>query len=249
MTTEILALHAAVALASFFQSITGIGFGMIAGPVVLLVLNAPSAVVVTTLLNWLVALALLPLVWSDADRRLGGRLLAGAIVGLPPGAALLWLADVVALKLGAAVVIGSLTAMMVLGGPGLRRPGWPADLATGGLGGTFGACIAVPGPTVSARLVGLGLSRNSQRATMLLFFALVSPAIVGAQAAGIGLDWGTLRAAGLLAPATLAGLLLGHMVAGHVSERLFRGMVILLLFGTALSLLVNALWTLAGGQP
>ena len=38
-----LALHIAAALAAFFQSVTGIGFGMIAGPVILMVLNDPAA--------------------------------------------------------------------------------------------------------------------------------------------------------------------------------------------------------------
>ena len=105
MTADTLALHAAVAAAAFFQAVTGIGFGMIAGPVILLVLATPSAMILTNILNWTVALALLPLVWRDADRRLGGRLLLGALLGLPVGAALLGVADVVTLKLAAGVLI------------------------------------------------------------------------------------------------------------------------------------------------
>ena len=200
--------------------------------------------ILTNILNWTVALALLPLVWRDADRRLGGRLLLGALLGLPVGAALLGVADVVTLKLAAGVLIGILTWMMVFGGPGLHRPGWTGDLVMGGFGGALGASIAEPGPTAAARMNALGLDKDRVRATMLLFFAIASPPVILGQSLGIGLDRATLVSALWLLPTTLGGLALGQIVAGRVSQRLFRAMVIGLLFATAASLLINAIWTL-----
>ena len=52
---SILLLHVAAFVASFFQAVTGIGFGMIAGPFILMVLEDPAAVVISTLMSALVA--------------------------------------------------------------------------------------------------------------------------------------------------------------------------------------------------
>lgn len=246
-----LILHAATFAAALFQSVTGVGFGMIAGPVVLIVLDDPSAVVVSALMSWLIALVLLPALWRAADRRLLGRLLAGAALGMPLGAALLGLAPIALLKLLGGLAIAALTASMLLArraAPGVRgRPGPGGDYLASGLAGVLGAALAMPGPTAAIRLAGLGHAKATVRATMVAFFAAIWPAILLGQWASLGIGAATLDTALTLVPATLLGLAAGHVAAERFGERAFRRIVVAVLVATAASLLADALFGPFGG--
>ena len=242
-----LILHLATAIAAFFQAVTGIGFGMLAGPVILVVMDDPQAVIVSTLMSWLIALGLLPMVWRGTDRAMLLRLGAGAAIGIVPGLGLLAISGIAGLKLLAGVVIGLLTALMLFGAPGMGRRGLAGDLIFGGLGGIFGGCLAMPGPTAALRLGGLGYPKAVVRATMVSFFVVVWPLVFAGQWATIGLSAETAANALALVPATLGGLLVGNWTAGRVSERVFRRMVIFFLIATSASMLGNAIWTGWGG--
>ena len=235
-----IALQIAAFIAALFQSAVGIGFGMVAGPVVLIVLNDPAAVVISTLLSWLIALALLPSLRRGTDWPMFWRLSVGAVLGLPFGLALLGASSVASLKLIAAVVIGGLTAAMIFGLPGMRTPGRTLDYLFGILAGTFGGCLAIPGPPASLRMAGLGYPKATIRATMVTFFCLVWPAIFTGQWAVIGVGSDTLWNALVLVPGVLAGVLAGNWAAGHVSERVFRNLVLAFLCATSVSLFADA---------
>ena len=68
MDGYILALHGAVLAAALFQAATGIGFGILAGPIILMVMNSGSAVQVTILLSLLIAVVLAPSLYRRADK-------------------------------------------------------------------------------------------------------------------------------------------------------------------------------------
>lgn len=237
---EQILLHIAATIASFFQSVTGIGFGMIAGPVILIVLSDPAAVVISTLLSWLIAIALFPALRAGADWPMARRLFVGAIVGLPIGLSLLSLMSVPMLKLAAGSAIALLTAMSVFGAPGMRRKGDGADMLFGVFAGVFGAGLAMPGPIAAIRTSGIGHDKTRVRATMVAFFILIWPLIFTGQWVWIGISAATFWNAVILVPGTLAGLIAGNWAAAHVSERFFRGLVLVFLIATAGGLLINA---------
>ena len=246
MTAADILLHAASAIAAFFQSVTGIGFGMIAGPFILMVLDDPAAVIISTLMSWLIALVLFPLTRHGVNWALTLRLLAGAVLGVPVGLLLLSLADIQMLKLGAGLAIALLTALLLFGAPGTDKPGLPGDLLFGGLGGLFGGALAMPGPPAAIRASALGHPKTTVRASMMGFFVGIWPIVFTGQWIAIGISSETLWNALSLVPATLAGLAVGHYAASRVSEAFFRRVVIVLLFATAASLLGDAI---LGGGP
>ena len=92
MEHEFLVLGLTIFSAAALQSATGIGFGVIAGPVLLVVLNDNSAIQISIILNLLIALLLAPSLRQKADRRLLAQLLIGLAVGSPLGEAHLALA-------------------------------------------------------------------------------------------------------------------------------------------------------------
>ncbi|MEM7317643.1 MAG: sulfite exporter TauE/SafE family protein [Pseudomonadota bacterium] len=238
-------LHVAAALASFFQSVTGVGFGMIAGPVILMVVGDTAAVVVSTLLSWLVAVVLFPLLRRGADWQMAGRLSLGVVLGLPFGLWLLAAADITGLKLVAGCVMSLLIAMTVFGAPGMRTQHKTGDLAFGALGGVFGGALATPGPPAVVRANAVLSGKSEVRATMVAMFVIVWPVILTGQYLSIGINADILRITLYLTPATLAGIAVGNWAASRVSESLFRNVVLAILILTAAGLLIDALGEIA----
>ena len=65
MDQAFLILNLAVFGAAALQSATGIGFGVIAGPVLLIALNDGAAIQISILLNLLIAVILTPSLWRQ----------------------------------------------------------------------------------------------------------------------------------------------------------------------------------------
>ncbi len=235
-------LHVAAAIAAFFQSVVGIGFGMVAGPVILLVLEDPAAVVISTCMSWLIALALFPWLRRGTDWTMMTRLVLGAALGVVPGAMLLGAIGIGTLKGVAGFGIGLLTLAMIFGLPGMTRPGRAGDVIFGALAGAFGGCLAIPGPPAALRMTGLGYPKVTVRATMVSFFCVVWAMILAAQMTALSIPAQTFWNAAMLIPATLAGLAVGNWAADKVSEAVFRRMVIAFLLAASASLLAGSFW-------
>ncbi|MEO1492412.1 MAG: sulfite exporter TauE/SafE family protein [Pseudomonadota bacterium] len=238
---EQVVLQAAAIVAAFFQSVVGIGFGMVAGPVVLLVLEDPAAVLISTCMSWLIALVLFPWLRRDTDWGMMLRLTSGAALGILPGVLLLGAVGIDTLKLVAGMAIAGLTGAMVFGLPGMRSPGRAGDVAFGALAGAFGGCLAIPGPPAALRMTGLARPKTTVRATMVSFFCAVWPMILAAQVSVLSIGAETWWNALSLVPGTLAGLAIGNWAASCVSEAFFRRMVTLFLLAAAASLLAASL--------
>ena len=243
-------LQAVVFLAAFLQAVTGIGFAMIAGPFILLALNDGSAVQVTTLHSFLIALLLAPGLRAAIDRTMLKQLSLGALIGLPFGLALFSWVGVDQLKFVAGLAVGTLTLLTFLirrqpGAP-LRPANW-IDWVSGAASGLFGGCLAMPGPTAAVRMNARNFDKSVTRATILAMFVLIYPLILAAHALTVGVADETLTTTALLIPGTLLGVIAGHFTARHVSEALFRNMVLVLLVATSITLLVAAVQGMESG--
>ena len=115
MEQEILVLGITIFGASALQSSTGIGFGVIAGPLLLIVLNDGAAIQISVLLNLLIALLLAPSLRRKSDRRLLKSLLIGLAIGSPLGLLIYLQVDIALLKTFAGVVV-LFTLFLVLRG-------------------------------------------------------------------------------------------------------------------------------------
>ena len=140
MDGQTLVIQAAVLVAAVFQSATGIGFGLIAGPVLLLVMNSASAVQVTMLLSLLISVTLAPSVYSRADKALLSKFVLGTVAGVPIGVFLYRHSSIGLLKftMGLVVLFMAVSVSRRVG-LGVRsettRQGKMADIGTGILWG------------------------------------------------------------------------------------------------------------------
>lgn len=243
--SELILLGAAVFGASMLQAATGIGYGVIAGPILLVVLNGAEAFQISTVHNLLIALMLAPFVFRGIDRLVLKRLLIGSSLGIPAGFALLSIVSVVALKVASAIAIGFVAFALVRDMTRKRREltqgnaGKVESTVVGAAAGVMGGMLAMPGPLASTWMSIRGWRKSEIRSTILMFFVFAYGAgfILHGVFSDISAD--TLKLSALLSPVVVAGIVSGNMVTELVSERAFRRILLLVLFATLVSLVAS----------
>ena len=245
-------LHATVLAAALLQAATGIGFGVIAGPIILLAMNSGAAIQVSILLSLLIAVVLAPSLYRKADRTILRRLLIGTMVGLPIGIAVFLVVTVDVLKLLAGLAV----LFMALSVAGLWRSATSSqsvasairrDYGTGVLSGAMSAGLAMPGPVAAARLTTLAHGKETIRATILVMFVVSYTAAFAFQAVFVGVSSEALGLSAQLVPATVIGVVIGRLAVSLISERAFRWLIVAILLATAVSLLASSLGPVVGG--
>ena len=241
MDQDFLILNIAVFGAAALQSATGIGFGVIAGPVLLIALNDGSAIQISIVLNLLIALILAPSLWQQADRQLLAKLLIGLAIGSPIGLLIYLLMDIVFLKLFAGLAVAFTLFLTLRNSRARSHAPQPAtksieQISTGVLSGIMGASLAMPGPIPAAWMSARGFDKETIRATILVMFVFAYVVALALQSglAGIGMD--TMRLSAMLAPATLVGILVGRLLGSRLSEQTFRYLLVIILAATAIIL-------------
>ena len=234
-------LMAGVFAASSLQSASGIGFGVIAGPLIMIRMNSGAAVQVSILLSFVIALLLAPGALRGVDRALLRRLVIGTLAGAPAGVAAFVLLELRWLKLLAAAIT-LFNVLSMLGLIGWRSKASPArqQLWVGAVSGALSAAIAMPGPVVNAHLARTARSKQAVRSATLALFLWSYPVAYAAQAlvaspSGAALDM-TLR----LLPACLLGVPAGVWLAQRISEPAFRRLGIAVMLATIVGLVLSA---------
>lgn len=233
-------VHAILFIGAFLQGVTGMGFALIVGPVLLLVMGDGTAIQIAGLLSLAIALALFPGFYRHIDGQAMRNFCLSGVIVLPLGLLLFALAEPVHLKLGAGLFIAVMVGGVFLGlSQAMGRPGRTTDLVAGTFGGIFGGALSMPGPPIAMRLATGQLPKVAIRATILGLFVVIYPLIFAGQALVAGLEAATLWSALAYTPATLAGAIAGHLAVPYVSEDLFRRVVIGFQIATAASLLAD----------
>jgi len=246
MDPQFLLLIFAVAGASALQAATGIGFGVIAGPVLLMVLNSATAIQISILLSFLIAAVLVPSLWRHLDRLLLVRLLAGSLVGIPLGLVVFLNIGIDVLKLLAGGVVlftlvFALRAHRALKAPVSLVRGRIEQLSLGVASGVMSGSLAMPGPIPAAWMSARAYTKETVRATILAMFLFSYMAALALQALLAGITRETLWQGTILAPATLIGVFIGRLLAARLTERIFRWVLILVLAATALGLFFSSI--------
>lgn len=276
MDLQYLFMAIAVFGASALQSATGIGFGVIAGPVLLIVLNSGAAIQLSIGLSLLIAAVLMPSLWRDTDRLLLLRLIAGSAAGLPIGLAVFLSIDIGHLKLLAGLAVlftlvfllrsGAATGLAAgaagaestgaksVGGESARAesfsavpPGMLEQISMGVVSGVMSGSLAMPGPVPAAWMSARSYGKKTIRATLLTLFIFSYLAALALQAIMAGISKETLWNGFVLAVPTLAGVIIGRFLIDRLTERAFRWVLISVLTATTAGLFLNSIPNLVTG--
>ncbi len=234
-----------VLVASTAQTLVGFGFALIAVPFFVAVLDVKDTVALTTLLGLVNSALVARHAWRHVPWRTVSWMLAGSLVGMPVGLAVLLFAPEDALRLGVGastlVMAAALASGVRLGDSSIAR-----ELGVGLLSGVLNTSTSMNGPPVVLYLQGLEHPPQSFRGGLAVFFTAVS---VMTLAAFLATGVVTLFAAGLAAaalPAVFAGSFAGHALLTRVDPVLFRRLVFALLVAAALSAVGSSIARMAG---
>lgn len=231
MSWELLALLGAfVFVGASAQRVTGMGFALVASPLLVLVLGPGNGVAATVVLGAVATAAVLVQVWRDVELRTAVLLLVPAIVGILPGR---WVADrlppaVLQIVIGVVVMVAVLT--MVISERAHVLKGRPGAMVAGLLSGFMNVTAGVGGPAIVLYALSTKWRHESFVATIQVYFLALSVATL------LALDPVELPVAGwLTAMSGLAvGLVVGTLVARRVTAAHARtAVVVIALIGSA----------------
>ncbi|ACZ31391.1 protein of unknown function DUF81 [Xylanimonas cellulosilytica DSM 15894] len=247
-------LLTAILVGGALQRITGMGFALVAGPFVVLMLGAERGVLLINILGATSSLLILLRVRREVDWRKFAFLAAGSVVTTPVAAVLLSGASGPALEVavGLAVVVGMTVALLAdrlrtthrLWREGAR---WPTVLA-GMVAGVGSVSAGVGGPPLAAYAV-LDRSDPGRFAATLQPFFVVNAA--GSAASKLlltdaplppldGWQWAAV------AVALVAASLVGDVVAKHVPRTAVRRVLIVVAYLGGTATLMRGLGVLPG---
>ncbi len=203
-----------VAVGAFAQSVTGLGFSLIAAPALLALLGPREGVAAIVVLSAFASLIPLTHQWRHVRVRDAGSLLVPTLLATPLIVAALAGVDTarIAVGAGAAVIIG--VVLLARGTTWAWLRGMPGAVAAGVSSAVLNVVGGVGGPPVGMYASNAGWSPDQSRATLQFFFLIQN--IVTALVIGIvAPQWWMLAA---LAVGTAAGA----VVAGRIPERAAR---------------------------
>ena len=238
-------LGSAVFGASCLQSATGIGYGVIAGPIFLVVLNGIEAFQISTIHNFCIALILLPMFWGQINRKLLCGLVVGSLGGIPFGFYLQTTVDIILLKIAASLMVGFVTVALILdirkATPlsGITKKTPFENIGVGSLSGLMGGMLAMPGPLAATWMSIRGVKKGEVRATVLAFFIFAYGANIMLYASVTGFSAGVLSLSLWLLPPLVLGIVAGNGLSNRYSEQTFRYMLLLILILTMVLLVAD----------
>ena len=169
--TTILLMTVAAFVAGMSRGFSGFGAALIFVPCASALVGPRLASPILLIVDGVFASYLIPSAWRLGDRRELLLMLAGAVAGIPLGAAALRLVAPLTLRW---LIVGMAAAMLLLLISGWRYRGRPHSLATvavGGISGLFTGVAQIGGPPVMSYWMGTDTPHAKLRANIILFFA------------------------------------------------------------------------------
>lgn len=229
--------------ASTVQSATGFAFALIVVPAYLILLGTTDVIQIVIILSVVMSLAHLPKLKSNIPFHILKWLGIGCVLGFPAGLYLYSHIDLDLLKIMVAILLILVSLQngwsMWKQKAGQLEHNKGVLSAVGLLSGVLGACLAMPGPLVMLYLSRTTLSKDEIRATMISFFVFSYITILILQYIVIGIDKDVWINTSYLIPAALLGVFAGHQISKVINEKLFKGLILLILIITGIFMLIN----------
>lgn len=239
----LLVISVVVCAGATLQSATGVGLGLLAGPILVLYLPIENAIFVAIVLNLLLSVVLLPRERGEIALKPLRVLLIGTLVGIPAGWLVLQQVGAPLLKVVCGgVVLAAAVQLQLL----TRRP---ADIETheernshvlvvgGMLSGFMSGCLAVPGPAALWALLRHHHAPHHVRATLRALFVL-SYGVACVVHVGLGgLPGEGLYMVAALLPALVIGLAFGETAKRRLGNATLGAIFRLLLVAMGFTLL------------
>lgn len=228
-----------VAGAAFAQSLAGFGFGLLAVPLMTLVVDPRHAVVVATLVGAFSTTSQALIDRSHIEWKSVWRLTGGAYLGMPLGLLVFVVISESALRVCLGIVV-FIAAFLLSRGFHIHDDAHHFDWSMGFLSGILSTSTSTNGPPLVFLMQARKLEPQIFRATINAIFSLSN---IGALALFIGAGKVTrdsMTGVAVALPALVIALRIGYSIRKHVDGSRFRNLVLGLLMASGVSVLVSA---------
>lgn len=249
--SELIYASAVIAAASFAQSVSGVGFVMVATPFLLSILNVKDAVVISCSMAVISQVIVICRHWRKVHPQMFLNFVLGSAAGAPVGIWFFSSTSLTSLKSIVGVVLVGISAFSLQRifkswrvmdsttsyqlspeSPSLwslkeltrccaGRTG-KMQLAIGCVAGFFGASIGMPGIPLTAYYSAVNVDKEVARSTTLLFFIVLLSATLAANYLAGSVSAAASEMAPLLVPSVVVGMLLGNWAFPYLPQRWFQ---------------------------
>jgi uncharacterized protein len=228
-----------IAFASFAQTLSGFGFSLLAVPLMTLVISPRDAVVVATIMASASTTSQAVIDRKHVDLSIAKRLILASYAGMPFGLMAFIFVSETGLRLVLGVVVIS-AAVLLLRGFRLREESHHFDWALGMMSGFLSTSTSTNGPPLVFLMQARRLDPATFRATINTVFAVVNLGALAMFAFAGKLNADNLAGVAVALPSLGIAIAIGYSVRRHVTQERFNTLVIVLLFLSAISVVVSA---------
>ncbi len=240
-----------IACASFSQSVSGVGFVMVATPFLLPIMNVKDTVIVGCSMAIISQIFIVYKNWRTIHPKMFLNFVLGSAVGAPIGVWFFSATSLSVLKLILGIVLFSISFFS------LRKiyktwhvmdsttayqiapespPVWnmhellrcisdragKVQLFVGSIAGFFGASIGMPGIPLTVYYSAINVDKEVARSTTLSFFIVLLSAVVAANFGAGAISGNVYTMAPWLIPSVVIGMVTGNMVFPYIPQRWFQ---------------------------
>lgn len=227
-------------LGSFFATISGFGFALVATPLLSLIMPVKWAIIFILVLTVVLRILTMYRVWGQFDWRTVLTTSAGSLAGMVPGSMLLHKISVSHMEFFLGIVLLLATFLMSRQYTVKISSQTGGRLGAGFLSGFFGACTSVSGPPLVLYFLNEHTEKNLMRANMIWIFGLTGMlmVIVSYFAGNVGTveNWNYMYT---MVPGTIAGIMAGERMFYRLNQELFRRLSLMIVLAGAVMMLVN----------
>jgi len=227
----------AVTIGAALQRVTGLGFALISGPLLVLALNPFDGIVLANILSGLIAVFVLLRACRRTHWRTAAKLSIGVIVGVPLGAVVVYAldVDVLLILVGALTTVAVVSALMQRTLPFFR--GTPGSIFAGALSGFSNVTAGVGGPALAMFGAATKMQMSAFVPTVQVV-ALLTNALSVAAKPNFSLPWPLLTAA---LCCVLVGLVAGTFLQRVIAPRRAQTLTLVLALAGSLAATVRGI--------
>lgn len=230
-----------VLLASFVRAASGFGYALVATPLLTLIFDAKSVVVMNIILGSATNILVLFYMWRHIDFKRVVFISLGGILGVPIGAYLLSRLDPATIKLAIAALVIPFSVILLLGHSHQFKRDTLGCGVAGFMGGVLAASTSFGGPPVVLFLLNQGLAPERFVGTLAAYFMFISLISIGAFSSLGMITTDLLIKIAILFPALFLGSYIGIKVLPRINVTFFKRIASSIVCVTALVIIVSLL--------
>ena len=214
-----LAVGIAVFIGALTQRLTGVGFALVASPLLVLALGPIQGVVITNVFGVATALMVYVFHIRAVEYKKVLPILGAAAVAVVPGALLAHTLPAHVLAIGAGVLVIVALALSVMAKRIPRVKLWPGQVVAGGISGFMNVIAGVGGPAITAYAIASEWEHRRFAISVQFYFAVLGTLSLlarGALPAISAIEW--MAATLALAIGLVGGQFLGRWVPVKIAR-------------------------------